>query len=248
MISIIIATFNSEKTLKQCLNSVIDQSFNDWECIIIDGLSKDNTINIIQDYASMDQRFKFISEKDHGIFDALNKGIKLAKGEWIYVLGSDDLLTVNGLKDLYKETKDYDIVYGNTIDKYSNGVLRKPHSKDYHIVTKNMFCSHQAIIMKKDVIEKLGYFSLRYPLKADFDLIQKAFLKGYKFHQIDAEVAYFSMDGVSGKASSIQELERYKILKTNKSTKFPLITVTLLFLKKYIKNIYLSAYIKFKQR
>lgn len=248
MISIIIATFNSDKTLRQCLDSVKKQSFSNWECIIVDGLSKDNTINVLKEYISIDHRFRFISEKDYGIFDALNKGVKLAKGEWVYVLGSDDILTTNGLNDLYNETKDYDIVYGNTIDIYPNGVIRKPHSKDYHLVRKNMFCSHQAIIMRKEIIEKLGYFSLKYPLKADFDLIQKAFLKGYKFHQIETEVAYFSMDGVSGKASSLQEFERYKILKANKSTRFPLMTVLFLFVKKNLKKIYLSVYTKFKQR
>ena len=72
-VSIIIATFNAEKTLKIALNSVLNQTFQDWECVIIDGMSKDGTMRIVKEYASKDARFRYISEADKGIFDAFNK-------------------------------------------------------------------------------------------------------------------------------------------------------------------------------
>ena len=100
MISIIIATFNSSRTLAKALESVLEQNFNDWECIIVDGKSTDNTLDIIKEFELKDSRFSHVSEKDNGIYDAFNKGWKMAKGEWIYYLGSDDYLTGDGLKKL----------------------------------------------------------------------------------------------------------------------------------------------------
>lgn len=242
MVSIVVATYNSQATLSPCLDSILFQSLQDWECIIVDGLSKDNTLQIIKSYVERDYRFRFVSEKDRGIFDALNKGVRLAKGEWIYVLGSDDILLSDGLACLVNCSKGYDIVYGNTIDQYPNGIKRFPRSKDFHLVVKNMFCSHQALIMRKDVIEKLNGFSLEYPLKADFDLLQRAYLAGCHFKQVQSSIAIFSMGGVSGQASLLQEKERYKILKNNHSVKFPLATSLVTFGKKLVKKAYLCIF------
>lgn len=242
MVSIIVATYNSQQTLSICLDSVLSQSTQDWECIIVDGKSKDNTLEIIKSYINLDSRFRYISEKDNGIFDALNKGVKLAKGEWIYVLGSDDKLITDGIRNLLNYSEDYDIIYGNTVDQYPNGVKRFPKSKDYHIVVKNMFCSHQALIMKRDVILKLNGFSLLYPLKADFDLVQRAYLAGYKFKQIQNTIAIFSMGGASGQASILHETERYRILKNNNSVKYPLLVSLITFSKKIIKSVYLAIF------
>src|ERR1700744_2888998 len=90
--SIVIPTYNAETTLSRALDSLLGQTFQDFEVLIIDGLSTDKTTAIIGDYAARDKRIRFISEKDNGIYDAMNKGIDLAKGDWIYFLGSDDQL------------------------------------------------------------------------------------------------------------------------------------------------------------
>lgn len=104
MVSIIIATYNSEKTLRRALDSVLNQSYQDWECIVVDGASKDNTIGIVKEYVKKDSRFRYISEPDHGIYDAFNKGWKMAKGEWVMYLGSDDRLTTNGFSEVFKDS------------------------------------------------------------------------------------------------------------------------------------------------
>ena len=96
-VSIIIATFNSEKTIERALNSVLNQKIQDWECIIVDGASTDATVNIIRKFTEKDHRFRYLSEPDTGIYNAFNKGWKLANGTWIYYLGSDDELLQNGL-------------------------------------------------------------------------------------------------------------------------------------------------------
>src|SRR5690606_23293701 len=81
-ISIIIATYNCESDIKGCLDSIISQPFENWEVIIIDGESTDRTIEIIKEFNN--EKVRLLSEKDNGIYDALNKGIKLAKGDWLY--------------------------------------------------------------------------------------------------------------------------------------------------------------------
>ena len=90
-ISIITATYNSEKTLKETLDSVLSQTYKDYEHIIIDGLSKDNTMGIVKEYEKKyNGKLKYISEKDSGLYDAMNKGIKMATGDIIGILNSDD--------------------------------------------------------------------------------------------------------------------------------------------------------------
>lgn len=81
LVTVIIATYNASATLQKALNSVLNQSFQDWECIIIDGASKDNTIDIVKQYCKKDIRFRYISEPNNGIYDAFNKGWKMARGE-----------------------------------------------------------------------------------------------------------------------------------------------------------------------
>ena len=235
-ISIIIATYNAEKYIKRALESVYNQDYKNFECIVIDALSKDNTINIVKEYRN--RGIRYISEKDNGIFDALNKGISIATGEWIYVLGADDELLPNGLTNFFKveNSNSFDIIYGNTIDRYDDGHLRMPHSKDYKLVKYQMFCCHQGMLMKKQMIDELGGFNLAYPLEADFDLTLRAYINKYKFKQIDSPIAYFSLQGATGTRTDWFDNEHYNILKKNKSTYFPKLVVLYWAIKKYIKK------------
>ena len=90
LISIIIPSFNSISLLPHALESILTQSFNDFEVVIMDNCSTDGTIKLIENYSAVDKRIQFYSEKDYGIYDAMNKGIKNAKGEWLFFMGSDD--------------------------------------------------------------------------------------------------------------------------------------------------------------
>lgn len=221
-LSIVIATYNSEKTLRLALNSVVNQQFEDWECIIVDGASTDSTMDIARQYAAKDSRIKYISETDKGIYDALNKGWKLANGEWIYVLGSDDTVTDNGLDELLKECGDYDVVYGNAYIKKATGEIKKFVAKKVKALSYVMICSHQAVIVRKDVISRLNGFNLDYKVRADFDLLQRAYLSGSKFKYVNTFVAYFASTGYSSSVNISTHFERYRICKNNKSTSFPL--------------------------
>ena len=159
-VSIIIATFNSEKTLPKALNSVLNQSFENWECVIVDGVSKDGTVDIIKDYCAKDKRFRYISEVDNGIYDAFNKGWKMAEGEWVYYLGSDDLLLGEALENFVMNVDESDVIYGNTIFEGVAG-QRKIVSIEPRCL-RNRMVSHQCIFMRRKCIEELGGFDVRY--------------------------------------------------------------------------------------
>ncbi len=201
MISIIIATFNSEKTISKALESIINQTYEEWECIIIDGSSKDNTVNIIKEFSGKDKRIHYISEPDKGIYDAFNKGWKLAKGEWIYYLGSDDLLLPNGLENLIKgiETDTYDVIYGNVICKDETGKRMKSKTCGHKALPNKMLACHQGIITKKTLIEKLNGFDINLKASADKDLFIRSTLKHEKtnFLYRNTDVAIFTLGGAS---------------------------------------------------
>lgn len=226
MVSIIIATYNAESVIETALKSVCNQNFSDWECIVVDGLSKDNTLGIVKQYQAKDNRIKIFSEKDKGVYDAFNKGWKHATGEWVYYLGADDELLPNAFRELFVHNyDDYDIVYGNIFRKFSEKWIDHKIAKDSSILKKSFFGSHQGMIMKKSVIEKLGGFSLKYRLKADFALVQKAYLMGYKFKKTPIDFAVFSTGGLTYTKFKIWDWEKYQILKDNRACSFPSLVV-----------------------
>lgn len=226
MVSIIIATYNAETVVETALKSICNQEFRDWECIVVDGLSKDNTLSIVKKYQAKDKRINFISEKDKGVYDAFNKGWKRALGEWVYYLGADDELLPNTFSKLFAQSyEDYDIVYGNIYRKFSDNWIDHKIAKHHSILKKSFFGSHQGMIMKKSVIEELGGFNLKYRLKADFALVQKAYLMGYKFKKTPIDFAIFSTGGLTYTRFKIWDWEKYQILKDNHACSFPFLVV-----------------------
>lgn len=211
-ISIIIATYNAEATLERALNSVINQQFQDWECIVVDGASKDQTLKIASSFADEDPRIKVYSEPDKGVFDAFNKGWKHASGEWIYYLGCDDELLPNGLSALIVQSEGVDFVYGGIVRRYRNGSTKSSQAGIFDkCMPFSLGASHQAMIMKRSLIEKLGGFKLKYKILADYDLVNNAYYVGMKTRRCNECVAIFQVGGLStDNLSSLKE--RYKIL------------------------------------
>ena len=164
-ISIIIPTFNSAKTLAVCLDSILKQSFTDFEVLIMDGLSTDNTLEIAKSYD--DIRLIISSEKDNGIYDAMNKGITQSKGEWIYFLGSDDrLFNKNVFSEVYEIQKkgNSKIIYGNVLIEGQAGWAKNGQIYDGEfslskLIERNI--CHQAIFYKKEVFDKLGLYNIK---------------------------------------------------------------------------------------
>lgn len=214
-LSIIIATYNSESDICHALDSVKNQIFEDWECVVIDGGSKDNTVEYVRKYASSDSRFKYISEPDEGIYNAFNKGLKMSRGEWIYYLGSDDELTKNGINDILIHSEKGDVLYGNVIRRNNDKTTYVKSISDPKILRYYMPCSHQAMVMKRQLAVDLGGFDeFNYKISADFDLMQRAFLNGAIFYHADIPIAFFNTTGVSAK---LLPIEGFKIRLRNKS-------------------------------
>lgn len=191
VVSIIIATYNSEATLESALNSVLQQDFQNWECIVVDGASKDGTVKIIDSFEKRDSRFRHISEPDRGIYDAFNKGWKLAQGEWVHYLGSDDKLTKESFCEMlaYDNTP-YAVISGSAYIEKIDGSIKIQKSRGW------IGC-HQAKLTRKSVIEKLNGFDEKYRILADADLYFRIQNTGAQIKNYDGVVAYFASDGFS---------------------------------------------------
>ena len=194
--SIIIPTFNSEKTLQGALDSIFCQRFNDLEIIIVDGLSRDKTSTLIKENFRKDKRIRFVSESDKGIYDAMNKGIDMANGQWLYFLGSDDCFSdenvLQAVADSVQDCK-CDFFYG---DVMMNGVRYDGQFTFEKLLTKNI--SHQAIFFSKQLFLRIGKYNIRYELHADWEYNIRYFLQpGDKIKYKDILIANFGEGGVS---------------------------------------------------
>lgn len=176
-ISVITTTYNSASTLEDTIKSVVSQDYKNIEYIIIDGLSKDNTLEIVNRYK--DHISLVVSEKDKGIYDALNKGIEKATGDIIALLHSDDFYIDNTVLSEVAtafEKNNCDSVYGNLyyVDKDdTNKIVRKWVSGNYKhgMFLNGWMPPHPAFFVKKSVYEKHGIFNLDFRSAADYELM-----------------------------------------------------------------------------
>ena len=233
LVSVIVATFNSEKTLNGALTSVCNQTYQNWECIIVDGVSKDSTLEIIEMFEKKDTRFRHISEPDKGIYDALNKGVALAKGEWVYVLGSDDEILKDGLSSFVPYFENYDFIYGNYISLFSTGETYNGIAYPLSKLPLVMPTSHQSMIMRKSLITKCGGFNLQYPSRADHNLVVAACVRGYRIHRIDSYICRMRKDGFSNDRSDYIK-QYYSILKNNRACRHPYLVACYYGLRWYV--------------
>lgn len=198
LLSIITPTLNSQNLIEACLESVVNQTYRNIEHIIVDGLSNDDTIKVVTGFKNKnkDKRIFIVSERDNGIYDAMNKGINLAKGEWLYFLGSDDLLyTKSTVQELLPHLRDLklDIIYGNAIlmisgQKY-NGKFTKLKLLDQNIC-------HQSILVRKSVFDRIGKFNTDYVALSDWHFNMKWFNdRTIKHRYIDQIISYYYEDG-----------------------------------------------------
>lgn len=231
-ISIITATYNSEKTLKETLDSVLSQTYKDYEHIIIDGLSKDNTMEIVKEYEKKyDGKLKYISEKDSGLYDAMNKGIKMATGDIIGILNSDDKYANENVLQLiankFEETN-CDGTYANLIfmDEETMTKPKRIWKSEHGKLENGWHPAHPTLYLKKEVYDKIGLFNLKYRIVADYDfMIRMMKDKTIKLEYINEYIVYMRIGGTStaGIKGYIKNLkEAHNALKENK-IKHPII-------------------------
>lgn len=181
-LSIIIATFNSDKTVKKTLESLVSQTYKNFEIIIVDGFSRDNTVSIIKEYEKRFDALKipynWSSEKDSGIYDAWNKGLGKVNTDWIAFLGSDDTYYPNALEIYNKAiTKNPKINYISSkvelIDRNDKvlKVIGKPYK--YKQMKRYMDIAHVGSFHHVDLFKKHGNFNLNYKIVADYDFFLK---------------------------------------------------------------------------
>jgi glycosyltransferase involved in cell wall biosynthesis len=214
-ISIITINYNNYKGLVETANSVVNQTFNHIEYIIIDGASSDGSkefINSISDYVDY-----WVSEPDTGIYNAMNKGIKHANGEYLIFLNSGDYFhSETTLDEVFNKEIESDILYGNMLNLDNNKLLK--FSKE--LTLKNLLKStlgHQSMLFKKSVFLNKNY-NEDYKIISDWILNVELFLEGYKFEYIDITISVFEGGGASSNNSIIKN-EGVKYL----TSKFPLV-------------------------
>jgi glycosyltransferase involved in cell wall biosynthesis len=183
-ISIITITYNSESTLSETIESVLSQSYQNIEYIIIDANSTDKTVEIVKSYG--ERVSTFLSEKDDGIYDAMNKGLKLATGDIVGILNSDDVYfnnrTIEDVIEVFEKEKSSS-VYGDlyyvaedNLEKVSR--YWKSSSFKQGSFKKGWHPAHPTFFVKRDIYEKYGYFDLNMEVSADFELMLR-FLEKY---------------------------------------------------------------------
>lgn len=195
-ISIITVVYNCENTIERTIRSVLAQNYPHLEYIIIDGKSTDNTLSVINKYR--DQISHITSEKDSGIYNAMNKGIKVASGDLIGMLNADDWLEENVLHEIsqsYKEN-DFDILHGNITFVGDANLYRKPRFKNWMPFWIGMPYFHPTYYVKKEIYRDLIYDE-NYRVIADYKFTMECILKKYTFFYLDTNIAYFSMGGAS---------------------------------------------------
>jgi glycosyltransferase involved in cell wall biosynthesis len=176
-ISIITVTYNSGSTVEQTILSVIDQTYKDIEYIIVDGKSTDNTLKIVEKYK--DKISKILSEKDKGLYDALNKGIEMASGDVIGILHSDDFYIDTSVVQKYADTflkNNSDSAYSDLyyVDKTNTDkIIRKWKSGRYAFGSfiNGWMPPHPTFFVKKEIYQKFGKFNLEFKSAADYELM-----------------------------------------------------------------------------
>ena len=227
-ISIITATYNSGKTLRDTIESVLRQSYTDYEYIVKDGGSKDDTLEIVKAYApKFGDKIKAISEPDQGIYDAMNKGIQMATGDVIGILNSDDFYTSANALQVIADTfanNDIDATYGDIhfvndddlskcVRYYSSAIFRRSFMRF------GLMPAHPSFYCKKAVYEKYGSFDTSYKVAADFEnLLRIIYVGNIKTKYIPKDFVTMRTGGAStaGLSSRTQIMKDHlRALKAN---------------------------------
>lgn len=208
-LSIITVNYNGAEGLKKTLESVQNQSFKDFEQIVVDGGSTDNSVEIIKDYAHKIDNYRWVSERDKGIYDGMNKGIGMATGEYLYFLnGGDTLMSDTAIDEMFTSEKTGDILVGRLNYTDGRGRYHESHQKKMPYNTMLGFIRtgipHQSAFIKKDLFTKIGLYDLNYPVAADWQFFMRAIgLHGAKVKYCDVLLAHFDNGGLTSQRGDL---------------------------------------------
>lgn len=203
-ISIITPTFNSEQTISGTIEALLRQTFSDFEYIVI-GVSKDNTIQKIESFLPRFEEkgvsVRIISEPDKGVYDAMNKGISLAKGQLVGITNSDDWYEDNTLEVMWNKYTDDDVVPGNCmiygIERvWKDGKVFNLQRRGASFISESVL-PHSTFFVAKQVYEKYGGFDLSVKILADYDFICRCVNQGVSLEEVDVVISNFQLGGIS---------------------------------------------------
>jgi glycosyltransferase involved in cell wall biosynthesis len=240
-VSIITVVKNNEKFIKRTLLSVINQTYKNIEYIIIDGASTDCTLEKINKFK--DKIYIIISEQDKGIYDAMNKGIRLATGNIIGICNSGDILKKNAIEKVvsfFLLNKKVDFLFGGVWRFYNGAKIKKKKfipSRIYY--NFDCFTSHSTgFYIKKESQDKLGFYNTKFQCSADYDLFYRMIVKmKMKGAALESEkiIGVVRSGGFSSKLTYLQHLKEETLIRIyNKQN---LLIIIIIFLNSYIKNL-----------
>lgn len=214
LISIITITFNAESEIGPTLESLNRQTFRNFEHLVIDGASSDNTLSIVKE---MSPDSIVISEPDKGLYDAMNKGLRAAKGEYVLFLNAGDSLHSSDILQRYADRQGANIIYGDTIivDSERNFIkprhLSAPKKLTFKSFSKGMLVCHQAFMVRRSISPE---YDLQYRFSADYEWTLKCLRSSDPTHNVNIEaiaIDYLS-DGLTDKNHKASLQERYRIM------------------------------------
>ncbi len=209
-VSIITVCFNCEKTIRSTIESVLYQTYKNIEYIIIDGKSLDSTVEIIKEYIPLFKgRLRYISEEDNGIYDAMNKGIRLSTGDLIGIINGDDFYETDAVENIIEhiDLTKYQVLYGycNVIYKGQIVKVMKTHHKR---LNKDMI-PHPTCFVTRQTYQNFGLFLTGFKIASDYELMLRFYKsKQVTFIQIPKIIANFRKGGVSTRS----EMEERRLL------------------------------------
>ena len=217
-LSVVTATYNSARTVRDTLESVLAQTYIDYEYLVIDGGSKDTTLDILREYEpKFNGRMRWISEPDKGIYDAMNKGFHRAKGDILMLINSDDLFArTDALELVAKEFEKHpktDCVYANLYyvsQNNTDNIVRVWKTGKQKPMRYGWLPAHPTFYVKRECYERYGYFNLTYPLAADFELMLRFVEKHHiKLQYLPEYLVKMRLGGATSK--NIQNIYRQDV-------------------------------------
>ncbi len=215
-VSVVTVTYNAEDFLESTIKSIINQTYEDIEYIVIDGLSTDRTPDIIQQYIeSIDI---YISEKDNGIYDAMNKAIDVATGEWIIFMNAGDNFYNNEVvHDVFANTPvDAELVYGRHVWKNGDKEFVIP-TRPLEEMWQRISFSHQSLFSKTALMQEKK-FDLSYKIVCDYEFYFSLYMQGKKFHNSNIIISTVSAGGFSDVSFFTRTYERWSVVKQHKKS------------------------------
>ena len=243
LISIITVCYNSEKTIMDTLESMLHQTYLNFEYIIIDGKSTDSTMQIIDSYRDkFGPKLKVISEKDKGIYDAMNKGVSYASGDLIGMINSDDWYEEDALENVANEYQRQNLAVFYGMQKLIQNEKEKICWLKHHQFLDTQMITFPTCFITKGVYEKFGNYDLQYRSSADYDFILKLFKSGeVDFISIYKVIAAFRLGGMS--ATNIGNIEtakirhKYGIISKRQCNNILIVQYCKIYVKKILKKL-----------